>query len=83
MCVKDKDGEYLGEYLGEMMTMDEFVDYDNDTMQEREEHEQEFFKACGFEETVGLGGFSIPREDAYTDSEFVCTGKAEFSGAYM
>ena len=83
VCVKDKDGEYLGEYLGEMMTMDEYVDYDNDTMQEREEHEQEFFKACGFEETVGLGGFSIPREDAYTDSEFVCTGKAEFSGAYM
>lgn len=83
VCVKDKDGEYLGEYLGEMMTMDEFVDYDNDTMQEREEHEQEFFKACGFEETVGLGGFSIPREDAYTDSEFVCTGKVEFSGTYM
>ena len=83
VCVKDKDGEYLGEYLGKMMTMDEFVDYDNDTMQEREEHEQEFFKACGFEETVGLGGFSIPREDAYTDSEFVCTGKAEFSGTYM
>ena len=83
VCVKDKDGEYLGEYLGEMMTMDEFVDHDNDTMQEREEHEQEFFKACGFEETVGLGGFSIPREDAYTDSEFVCTGKAEFSGTYM
>ena len=83
VCVKDKDGEYLGEYLGEMMTMDEFVDYDKDTMQEREEHEQEFFKACGFEETVGLGGFSILREDAYTDSEFVCTGKAEFSGTYM
>ena len=84
VCVKDKDGEYLGEYLGEMMTMDEFVDHDNDTMQEREEHEQEFFKACGFDEPVGLGGVYLAQhDDEYYDREFVCTGKAEFGGTYM
>ena len=84
VCVKDKDGEYLGEYLGEMMTMDEFVDHEHDTDQEREEHEQDFFKACGFDEPVGLGGVYLAQhDDEYYDREFVCTGKAEFGGTYM
>ena len=31
VCIKDENGEYLGEYLGEMISMDEYVDFDNDT----------------------------------------------------
>lgn len=84
VCVKDKDGEYLGEYLGKMMTMDEFVDREHDSEQERDAHQAEFFKACGFEEPVGLGGAGFQQhDDEYDDSEFVCTGKAEFSGTYI
>lgn len=57
---------------------------EHDSEQERDAHQAEFFKACGFEEPVGLGGAGFQQhDDEYDDSEFVCTGKAEFSGTYI
>ena len=65
ICVKDTDGEYLGEYLGKMISLDEFVDYDNDTDDEKRQHQIEFFRACGYEnpEDIGLGGAYPPKHD--------------------
>ena len=79
VCVKDKDWEYLGEYLGEMISMDEYVDFDNDTDDEERQHQIEFFRACGFEnaEEIGLGGYYIPQhEDEYNDWIYLCNDSA-------
>lgn len=81
VCIKDKEGEYLGEYLGKMISIDEYVDFEKDTSDEEREHQIEFFTACGFEnpEDIGLGGY-YPQlhDDQYWDWTYLCDDTAHF-----
>lgn len=81
VCIKDKEGEYLGEYLGKMISIDEYVDFEKDTSDEEREHQIEFFSACGFEnpEGIGLGGSYLQKhDDQYWDWTYLCDDTAHF-----
>ncbi len=81
VCIKDKEGEYLGEYLGKMISIDEYVDFEKDTSDEEREHQIEFFTACGFEnpEGIGLGGYYPQKhDDQYWDWTYLCDDTAHF-----
>ena len=87
VCVKDKDGEYIGEYLGDHIFVDDYVKRDYATYEEEHQDYVKYFTACGFEDPENVGGFggSFPQrhDDQYNDWNYSCDGHGGTSCAHI
>ena len=87
VCVKDKDGEYIGEYLGDHIFVDDYVKRDYATYEEEHQDYVKYFTACGFEDPENVGGFGgyFPQQhdDQYNDWNYSCDGHGGTSCAHI
>ena len=87
VCVKDKDGEYIGEYLGDDIFVYDYVKRDYATYEEEHQDYIKYFTACGVEDPENAGGFGgayLQRhDDEYDYWDYCCDGHGGTSSAHI
>ena len=85
VCIKDDNGEYVGEYVGAMIFLYDYVKSDYASSDEEHRDYVKYFTACGAEDPENFGGFggSYPQkyDDQYNAWDYYCDGHGGYGGA--